>query len=85
MGDPIYSKELRRLDYRLIFWLLSHQNVDKGMPTGVVKSGWRTLAQRDLKTHHRLLWESVKRLRAAGVIRSEPYQRNLRVDGSAFE
>lgn len=85
MADPLYSKPLRALDHRLIWWLLAHQSRDKGSPTGVVKSGWRTLALRDLKTHHRLLWESVKRLRAAGVIRSEPYQRNLRIDGSAFE
>ena len=82
---PLYDKPLRALDHRLLWWLLDHQTVERGKPTGAVKEGWRTQALDELKTHRPLLWAAERRLRNAGVITSEKNQRSLVINAKAFE
>ena len=85
MVEPIYQKPLRALDHRLIWFLLSHQVIQDGKPTGTVAAGWRQQAIRELKTYRTKLYEAEKRLKAAGVIACEPRQRNVRIIGEAFQ
>lgn len=85
MAEPIYNRGLRALDYRLIFWLLSHQVVIDGVRTGTVAAGWRQQAVQELKTYRMKVWAAEKRLREAGVIASEPRQRNVRIIPEAFQ
>lgn len=85
MGEPIYAKPLRALDHRLIWWLLSHQVVINGKPTGTVAAGWRQQAVKELKTYRMKIWAAEKRLRESGVIASEPRQRNVRIIPEAFQ
>ncbi len=86
MSEPIYALPLRALDHRLLWWLLSHQVISgEGRPTGLVRGPWREQARSDLKSHRPQMWAAEKRLREAGVIISEPYAHDIRIDGRAFE
>lgn len=88
MGEPLYARKLHALDHRLLWWLLAHQEVADGVPTGIVRTegaSWRVQAQADLKTHRPKLWAAIQRLRAAGVIESAPYSREVRIMPEAFQ
>lgn len=86
MGEPLYSKPLRALDLRLIFWLLGHQaKDDSGLPSGVVRGPWRERARADLNTFRPQIWRAERRLREAGVLYSAPRSKDALIDGRAFE
>ena len=77
---PLWDKELRRVDFRLIWWMLSDMTED-----GLLKSGWRVRAQKALGQCQSVISDSSHRLRAAGVIRFRENQRAAWVLGEAFD
>ena len=84
MTEPLHRLPLTQLDYRLIWWLLGEQVIERGVPTGTVRSGWRTRALRELGCSRISLWESQRRLLKHGIVVFKPWQRNLRICGEAF-
>lgn len=87
MGEPLYNRPLRALDFRLLFWLLQHQEYREGQPTGFIARttpSWRVRATEELNTHRQLLTKAEARLRAAGVITSIPHHREVQINPEAF-
>ncbi len=77
---PLWDAGLRRIDHRLIWWMLEDMRED-----GLLAAGWRGRARRSLRQCQSVISESSERLRAAGVIRFHRYQRAAWVLGEAFE
>lgn len=87
MGEPLYNRPLRALDFRLLFWLLTQQEYRDGVPTGFIPRtvpSWRVRAAAELHTHRQLLTKAEARLRAAGVITSKPHHREVQINAEAF-
>ena len=85
MTAPLYKHDFLEVDHRLIWWLLARQRDAEGESTGLVGSGWRASAMRDLDIGRTTLWKSLRRLYAAGVIAPPKYRRSLRLNEEAFQ
>ncbi len=85
MNPALYSDELPRGAHRLLWWLLAHQEKDdRGIATGIVPSGWRDKAIKELSTSRVSLWRMQSRLRDAKIIEFHPRAREVRILGEAF-
>lgn len=86
MTTPIYNKKLGVRAHRLLWWLLANQEKDANdIPTGFVSDGWRSRAARELKLTPACMWGATTALKNAGVITFKPYQKSVKINGSALE
>lgn len=83
---PLYNIKLRATDWRILWWLLCHQKKNReGVNTGAVAEGWRKKCLEELGVAPHTMLLAKNNLRAAGVIISGKYQRDLRINPKAFE
>jgi hypothetical protein len=82
----LYAKNvLSTIDYRLMWWLVAHQERDmRGQPTGVIRGKWRGNARKALGVSLKTMFESQERLKAAGILVCETYSRAARLNSEPF-